>query len=44
MVQESLTPTNFNLFFATAVNVLVRPWEGMIRGMKFTEVRPASFS
>ncbi|KAK4703766.1 conserved oligomeric Golgi complex subunit 4, partial [Phenoliferia sp. Uapishka_3] len=36
--RESLTPTNFNLFFATAVNVLVRPWEGMIRGMKFTEL------
>ena len=36
--QESFTPSNYNLFFATAVNVLVRPWEGMIRGMKFTEV------
>ncbi|KAL8286854.1 hypothetical protein RQP46_003860 [Phenoliferia psychrophenolica] len=36
--RESFTPTNFNLFFATAVNVLVRPWEGMIRGMKFTEL------
>lgn len=40
--QESFTPTNYNLFFATAVSFLVRPWEGMIRGMKFTEVR-ASF-
>lgn len=38
--QDSLTEGNFNLFFSTAVNVLVRPWESMIRGMKFTEVRP----
>ncbi|GAA5965855.1 hypothetical protein JCM21900_005467, partial [Sporobolomyces salmonicolor] len=35
--RESLTENNFNLFFSTAVNVLVRPWESMIRGMKFTE-------
>lgn len=39
-LQDALTETNFNLFFATVVNVLVRPWESMIRGMKFTEVRP----
>lgn len=37
--QDSLTESNFNLFFSTAVNVLVRPWESMVRGMKFTEVR-----
>lgn len=36
--QHSMTATNFALFFATAVNVLVRPWEGMVRGMKFTEL------
>ncbi|GJN87255.1 hypothetical protein Rhopal_000203-T1 [Rhodotorula paludigena] len=36
--RESLTESNFNLFFSTAVNVLVRPWESMIRGMKFTEL------
>ncbi|GAA6000376.1 hypothetical protein JCM10207_007985 [Rhodosporidiobolus poonsookiae] len=36
--RDSLTESNFNLFFATAVNVLVRPWESMIRGMKFTEL------
>ncbi|GAA5946665.1 hypothetical protein JCM1841_000189, partial [Sporobolomyces salmonicolor] len=36
--RESLTENNFNLFFSTAVNVLVRPWESMIRGMKFTEL------
>ncbi|GAA5924274.1 hypothetical protein JCM10213_004539 [Rhodosporidiobolus nylandii] len=36
--REALTESNFNLFFATAVNVLVRPWESMIRGMKFTEL------
>jgi hypothetical protein len=36
--QTSLTPNNFDLFFATAINVLVRPWEGIIRGMRFTEV------
>jgi len=37
-MQDSFTESNFNLFFSTAVNVLVRPWESMIRGMKFTEV------
>ncbi|GAA6054222.1 hypothetical protein JCM3770_001399 [Rhodotorula araucariae] len=36
--RDSLTEDNFNLFFSTAVNVLVRPWESMIRGMKFTEL------
>ncbi|BGP38454.1 Golgi transport complex subunit 4 [Rhodotorula kratochvilovae] len=36
--RDSLTEANFNLFFSTAVNVLVRPWESMIRGMKFTEL------
>ncbi|GAA5821216.1 hypothetical protein JCM11251_004517 [Rhodosporidiobolus azoricus] len=36
--RDSFTESNFNLFFATAVNVLVRPWESMIRGMKFTEL------
>lgn len=39
-----MTQRNFELFFVTAVNVLVRPWEGMVRGMKFTEVRSASLS
>ncbi|GAA5884900.1 hypothetical protein JCM3774_004482 [Rhodotorula dairenensis] len=36
--QDSLTESNYNLFFATAVNVLVRPWESMIRGMKYSEL------
>ncbi|KAK4058322.1 Golgi transport complex subunit 4 [Microbotryomycetes sp. JL221] len=36
--KESMTATNFNSFFATSVNVLVRPWEGIIRNMKFTEL------
>ncbi|BGO90102.1 hypothetical protein NBRC10512_004040 [Rhodotorula toruloides] len=36
--RDSLTESNFNLFFSTAVNVLVRPWESMVRGMKFTEL------
>ncbi|GAA6019251.1 hypothetical protein JCM11491_001290 [Sporobolomyces phaffii] len=36
--RDSLSEANFNLFFSTAVNVLVRPWESMIRGMKFTEL------
>ncbi|KAM0788201.1 hypothetical protein ACM66B_001360 [Microbotryomycetes sp. NB124-2] len=36
--KDQLTPSNFNLFFATAVNVLVRPWEGIVRNMKFTEL------
>ncbi|BGP30594.1 Golgi transport complex subunit 4 [Rhodotorula toruloides] len=36
--RDSLTESTFNLFFSTAVNVLVRPWESMVRGMKFTEL------
>ncbi|GAA5976610.1 hypothetical protein JCM10908_005566 [Rhodotorula pacifica] len=36
--QDSLTESNYNLFFSTAVNVLVRPWESMIRGMKYSEL------
>ncbi|GAA5938237.1 Golgi transport complex subunit COG4 [Sporobolomyces koalae] len=36
--REPFSESNFNLFFSTAVNVLVRPWESMIRGMKFTEL------
>ncbi|GAA5869453.1 hypothetical protein JCM16303_000476 [Sporobolomyces ruberrimus] len=36
--RDSFSEGNFNLFFSTAVNVLVRPWESMIRGMKFTEL------
>ncbi|KAK4050105.1 Golgi transport complex subunit 4 [Microbotryomycetes sp. JL201] len=39
--KDQLTASNFNLFFASAVNVLVRPWEGIVRNMKFTEVRSA---
>ncbi|GAA6059731.1 hypothetical protein JCM10212_000259 [Sporobolomyces blumeae] len=35
--RDSFTESNFNLFYSTAVNVLVRPWESMIRGMRFTE-------
>ncbi|GAA5973624.1 hypothetical protein JCM8115_002940, partial [Rhodotorula mucilaginosa] len=35
---DSLTESNYNHFFSTAVNVLVRPWESMIRGMKYSEL------
>jgi hypothetical protein len=40
--QEAFTDQNYQAFFGMTVEVLVRPWEKMITGMKFTEVRFAS--
>lgn len=37
-IQDSLTEENYRAFFALAVEVVVRPWEKYIMGMKFTEV------
>jgi hypothetical protein len=36
--QVSFTDTNFQTFFSMMVEVLVRPWEKMVLGMRFTEV------
>ncbi|KAL7411046.1 COG4 transport protein-domain-containing protein [Mrakia frigida] len=41
--RASFTDTNYNVFFATSVEVLVRPWEKMIFGMKFTELGALRF-
>ncbi|GAA5988399.1 hypothetical protein JCM5350_005296 [Sporobolomyces pararoseus] len=36
--KEFLSENNFNQFFSTCVNFLVRPWESIIRSMKFTQL------
>ena len=36
--QASFTDTNFQIFFSMMVEVMVRPWEKMVLGMRFTEV------
>lgn len=37
--QTAFTDDNYRDFFAMCVDVLVRPWEKLIMGMKVTEVR-----
>lgn len=34
-----MTETNYRKLFTQCVGVLVRPWENIIKNMKFTEVR-----
>ena len=41
-LQTSFTDHNYQLFFNMTVEVLVRPWEKMVMGMKFTEVSVSS--
>ncbi|CAH7672834.1 COG4 transport protein-domain-containing protein [Phakopsora pachyrhizi] len=41
--REALTPKNFHEFFSMTVNVLVRPWETIIRNMKFNELGSIRF-
>ncbi|KAH8923093.1 COG4-domain-containing protein [Atractiella rhizophila] len=41
--RETLTPSNYHLFFSMTVTVLVRPWETIIRGLKFTELGGLKF-
>ncbi|KDQ12274.1 hypothetical protein BOTBODRAFT_176521 [Botryobasidium botryosum FD-172 SS1] len=36
--KEALTEANFRAFFALAIDVLVRPWEKHVMGMRFTEL------
>jgi hypothetical protein len=36
--QDSFTENNYSIFFGLAVDMLVRPWEKFIMGMRFTEV------
>lgn len=42
--QDTLTEENYRVFFGLAVEVVVKPWEKYIMGMKFTEVRAISLS
>lgn len=37
--QDTLNETNYDTFFAMALEGLVRPWEKLIMGMRFSEVR-----
>jgi hypothetical protein len=41
--QASFTDTNFHAFFSMMVEVLVRPWEKMVLGMRFTELGAIRF-
>lgn len=41
--QDALTPNNFQQLFAAIVNFLVRPWETLIRQMRFTELGALRF-
>ena len=36
--QDAFTDQNYQAFFNMTVEVLVRPWEKMVMGMRFTEV------
>jgi hypothetical protein len=36
--QEAFTDTNYRYFFGLAVDVVLRPWEKLLMGLKFTEV------
>ncbi|CEL51504.1 Conserved oligomeric Golgi complex subunit 4 OS=Bos taurus GN=COG4 PE=2 SV=1 [Rhizoctonia solani AG-1 IB] len=41
--KDTLTEENYRAFFALAVEVVVRPWEKYILGMKFTELGAIRF-
>ncbi|QRV99764.1 COG4 transport domain-containing protein [Ceratobasidium sp. AG-Ba] len=41
--KNTLTEENYRTFFALAVEVIVRPWEKYIMGMKFTELGAIRF-
>ncbi|KDN37424.1 hypothetical protein RSAG8_10159, partial [Rhizoctonia solani AG-8 WAC10335] len=41
--KDTLTEENYRAFFALAVEVVVRPWEKYIMGMKFTELGAIRF-
>ena len=38
-MQDTFTETNFRLFFGLALDVLLRPWEKIVFGLKYSEVR-----
>jgi hypothetical protein len=37
-LQNTFTESNYRLFFGLALDVLLRPWEKIVMGSKFTEV------
>ncbi|SCZ99139.1 BZ3500_MvSof-1268-A1-R1_Chr3-1g05834 [Microbotryum saponariae] len=41
--EQSMTPANYNLFFAHSISVLVRPWESLMRSLNFTELGALKF-
>ncbi|SCV74096.1 BQ2448_6528 [Microbotryum intermedium] len=41
--RQSMTPANYNLFFAHSISVLVRPWESLMRSLNFTELGALKF-
>lgn len=41
--KATLTDGNYQHFFSTTVEVLVRPWEKMVAGMRFTELGAIRF-
>lgn len=41
-LQETFTDGNYRLFFGLVLDVLLRPWEKLILGYKFTEVSPST--
>ena len=38
MTQETFTDNNYRLFFGLALDVVLRPWEKLLMGLRFTEV------
>lgn len=38
LIQGALTDNNYRMLFVLALDVLIRPWEKHIMGLKFSEV------
>ncbi|KAH8102832.1 COG4-domain-containing protein [Cristinia sonorae] len=41
--KDAFTESNYRLFFGLALDVLVRPWEAFIKGLKYTELGAIRF-
>ncbi|TCD62614.1 hypothetical protein EIP91_006628 [Steccherinum ochraceum] len=41
--KDAFTDSNFRLFFGLALDVLVRPWEAFVKGLKYTELGAIRF-
>jgi hypothetical protein len=42
--KETLSEGNYRLFIGFALDVLLKPWERFVMGLKYTEVRPPNSS